>query len=49
MLEAGEAAKIVQEILGHEDITTTLNRYTHVLPDIKKKSVQKLNHIFAFT
>ncbi len=48
MLEAGEAAKIVQEILGHEDITTTLNRYTHVLPDTKKKSVQKLNHIFAF-
>lgn len=48
MLEAGEAAKIVQEILGHEDISTTLNRYTHVLPDTKKKSVQKLNHIFAF-
>ncbi|MCL6599026.1 MAG: site-specific integrase [Alicyclobacillus macrosporangiidus] len=46
MLEAGEAAKIVQEILGHEDITTTLNRYTHVLPDTKKKSVQKLNFLF---
>lgn len=46
MLEAGEAAKIVQEILGHEDIATTLNRYTHVLPDTKRKSVQKLNYLF---
>jgi len=26
--------KFVQELLGHADITLTLNVYSHVLPDI---------------
>jgi integrase len=30
--------KIVQERLGHADISMTLNRYSHVTPDIPQRS-----------
>lgn len=46
LLEANEHPKVVQEILGHSDITLTLNTYSHVLPDIKMAAAQKLNHLF---
>jgi site-specific recombinase XerD len=37
MLYNGVNIKTVQEILGHEDIQTTLDIYTHVLSDMKRK------------
>ena len=45
-LEKDIHPKIVQEILGHADIGTTLNKYSHVLPDIKKAASEKLNVLF---
>lgn len=38
MLELGENARVVQELLGHKNITQTLNTYTHVLEDTKKSA-----------
>lgn len=35
LLEENVHPKVVQEILGHKDITTTLNIYSHVLPEVK--------------
>jgi site-specific recombinase XerD len=31
----------VQELLGHEDITTTLGIYSHVLPSLQKETMAK--------
>lgn len=47
MLEAGEAAKTVQVLLGHKDIQTTLNIYTHVLEETKKASADKQDALFV--
>ena len=37
MLYNGVDIKTVQEILGHEDIQTTLDIYTHVLDEAKRE------------
>ncbi|WP_232841428.1 tyrosine-type recombinase/integrase [Caldicellulosiruptor acetigenus] len=46
LLEANEHPKVVQELLGHNDISTTLNIYSHVIPEIKKAAAMKLNNLF---
>jgi integrase len=42
MLEAGEHPKVVQEMLGHSQISLTLDTYSHVLPDIQKEAIRRL-------
>ncbi len=46
LLEANEHPKVVQEILGHSDISMTLNTYSHVMPEIKKAAAQKIDFLF---
>ena len=46
MIESGETIKTVQDLLGHQDAQTTLNIYTHTLPEIKKASADKQNALF---
>jgi integrase len=36
MFSNGEHPKIVQEILGHAQITLTLDTYSHVLPSMQE-------------
>lgn len=43
LLEAGENPKVVQELLGHEDIATTMNIYSHVNSAPKIEAVSKLS------
>ena len=38
--------KIVSERLGHSTINITLDTYSHVLPNMQKEAVKKLNQIF---
>lgn len=45
LLEAGENFKTVQVLLGHADITTTMNIYAHVLEDTKISTADKLDKI----
>lgn len=47
LLAAGVNIKVVQEILGHSDVRTTLNRYAHVLPDMQKEASSKMNDMFS--
>ena len=45
-LENGIPAKVVQAILGHSDISLTLNLYTHVLDSTAQQEMAKLNDLF---
>lgn len=42
MIEAGEHPKIVQEIMGHSQISLTLDTYSHVLPGIQEEAIRRL-------
>jgi integrase len=43
MLEQGENPKIVQEILGHSQITHTMDTYSHVTPNMQREAFSRLN------
>ncbi len=43
----GVHAKIVQERLGHSDISMILNRYSHVTPDMQRTAAGKLDAAFG--
>lgn len=43
LLAQGVHPKIVQERLGHADITMTLNRYSHVTPDMQRLAADTLD------
>jgi len=45
LLEEGENLKTVQELLGHADISTTANTYSHVSPEVKKKAAAKMDKL----
>ncbi|MEH2960089.1 tyrosine-type recombinase/integrase [Candidatus Merdisoma sp. JLR.KK006] len=45
-LENGIPPKVVQELLGHSTIKTTMDIYTHVLPKIKNEEIQKIANLF---
>jgi integrase len=44
LLKSNVHPKIVQERLGHEDITTTLNLYSHVLPGMQDAAAKRVDH-----
>lgn len=43
MLEAGVHPKIVAERLGHSDVRTTLNTYSHVMPTLQKEAAETID------
>lgn len=42
LIAAGVPAKVVQERLGHKDISTTLDTYAHVLPSMQQDAARRL-------
>lgn len=44
-MENGIELNVMQEILGHSSVRMTADIYTHVLPEKKKDSIEKLNGI----
>lgn len=47
LFEAGVPPKTVQSLVGHSDIETTMNIYTHVMKETKIEAVDKINSIFV--
>jgi integrase len=47
LLAQGVHPKIVQERLGHADISMTLNRYSHVTPDMQRQAADTLDAVFT--
>ena len=45
MLLQGINVKVAQERLGHKDITTTMNIYSHVLPSSAREAAEKIGQI----
>lgn len=49
MCEAGINVKVIQDALGHQDISTTLNIYADVTKDLKKEEFAGLDKYFGLT
>ncbi len=47
LFAAGVSVKEVQERVGHKDYTTTMNIYTHLSPEQKAETVNKLTEFLA--
>jgi integrase len=43
----GVPARVVQEILGHAHVSTTLGIYSHVIPSLKRDAADKMNTLLA--
>lgn len=43
LLSMGVHPKIAQELLGHNQISMTMDIYSHVLPTMQKEAMSKLN------
>ena len=42
MLSQGEEPKVISERLGHSRINITLDRYSHVLPNMQRDAADRL-------
>jgi integrase len=47
LLEAGENIKTISELIGHTDVSFTLNTYAHILPEQKQSAVDKIDSLFT--
>ena len=45
-IESGMAPVVVQRLMGHKDITVTLNTYTSVLEQFKERELDKVNRYY---
>lgn len=46
LFELGENPKTVQKLLGHSNISITLDIYTYVLGEVEVQAISKLNNLF---
>ena len=49
MLAQRVPLKVVSDILGHSQISTTANLYTHVLPSLRKEAINLIDSILTGT
>jgi integrase len=47
LLSAGVHPKVVQERLGHSQISLTLDTYSHVMPHLQDEAAEKMNEILS--
>src|SRR5258708_6254451 len=45
LAEVGESLRTAQSLLGHSDLETTLNVYTHAIPDSQRRAVDKVAEV----
>lgn len=46
LFEANVQPKTVQSLMGHSDISITMNIYTQVMEEVKNEAVDKINNLF---
>lgn len=42
LLNEGESMKVIQELLGHSTITTTMDIYSHITKETKERSIERI-------
>ena len=42
---SGEKPKVIQEILGHSSIKTTMDTYSHVIPGMQEDAAERLQRL----
>jgi integrase len=47
LLMLGENPRVVQERLGHSQISLTLQTYSHVLPDLQRQAAEKIDRMLG--
>jgi integrase len=47
MMELGVNPKVVAEILGHSDVTTMLNLYSHVAPTMQDDAAAQMEAVLG--
>jgi integrase len=47
LLAGGIQAKVISERLGHSNIKTTLDIYSHVLPSMQEGAANKINDLLT--
>ena len=47
LLLQGVHPKLVQKLLGHADVSTTLNTYSHVIPSLEGKTASAMEEALA--
>jgi len=47
MLAGGEHPKVVQELLGHSQISVTMDTYSHVLPTMQREAIDRLGKLLS--
>jgi integrase len=49
LLAAGVPPKVIQEQLGHSQISTTMNIYAHVMPSLREQAADAMDATFGTT
>ncbi len=49
LIAQGVPAKVVQETLGHSQISLTLNTYVHILPEVQRQAATAMDTLFPKT
>ena len=47
LLAQGIHPRTVMEILGHSDISVTMNTYSHVVPELMREAAEKIDAAFG--
>ena len=45
-IESGMAPVVVQKLMGHTDVSVTINTYTSVYDEFKQKEIDKVNQYY---
>jgi site-specific recombinase XerD len=48
-LAQGVNPRVVMEILGHSQISLTLNTYSHVIPSLQRDAAKRMDAVFSET
>lgn len=49
MISQGTHARVVMEVLGHSQISVTMNTYAHVVSEAQKEAIQGLDRLFLWS
>ncbi len=46
-LAQGVPARVVMELLGHSQISLTMNTYSHVMPELRREAADSMDAVLA--